>query len=110
MKYIKLFEELNNLETELSKYKSTFEDYCKERKADKTIHDRALELLDEIQSKTNHEIKDKFYAWLTKEKTLTLQELLRHTTYKGNGNTPEQLRDFNAFALLDTVSLYNKKK
>jgi hypothetical protein len=98
------------LETELVKYKSTFEDYCKEKKEDEIVHDRALELLDEIQSNTKPEIRNKFYAWLTTEKTLTLQELLRATTYNGNGNSPKQLRDFNAFALLDTVSSYNKQK
>jgi|SRR3972149_11244166 len=103
MKNLKTFEQLN--ESELTSFKVALEDYCKEREEDSQIHQRALELLDEMEAKKN----DKLSEWLTKGKTLLLQKLLRETTYKGNAgdNSKETLRDFNAFALLDTVS-HNK--
>ena len=95
-----LFESNDSIEAALSKFKIVFEDYCKERKEDQDIHDRALKLLDEMTANADPQ----FTVWLTQGKTLRLKELLIKTTYEGNGNTPAQLLDFNAFALLDTVS------
>jgi len=91
-------------EMELLSFKKALKNYSDERKENKEVHDRALELLDEVYSK--QEMREELYFWLLNGKTLKLQELLRKTTYKGNGNSPEQLRDFNAFALLDTVRGY----
>lgn len=120
MKHIKLFETFLQLdgyasspnlpratEFELRGFKTALKKYSEEKKENKEVYDRAVELLDEIYD--NKELTEKFYFWMLNGKTLALQELLRSTTYKGNGNTPEQLRDFNAFALLDTVR-HNKSQ
>lgn len=108
---------LETVKDELRKYKSTFESYCNKEERDEDIKKRALEFLDEIMVKaeTDAEVLQLANDWFTKESTLVLQELFRKTIGVEkfreiwNGNSPEQLRDFNAFTLLDTVSSYNKK-
>lgn len=122
MKHIKLFEQFLNenkeisLEDMLSKYMITFEDYCSRKNNDTEIKKRALSLLDEMMelSKSNKEISNMMFQWFTGEgSTLKLQAILRKTSYQGGNreiaNSPEQLLDFNAFALLDTVSMHNKQ-
>lgn len=97
-----------NLEVELAKYNKTFKAYCKERTERPEISKRALELLEEMKEKSTAGLMD----WLCgKGMTLLLQENLRKTTYCGHkhDNSTECLNDFNAFALLDTVSGYNKR-
>ncbi len=96
------------LQTELAQYNRTLKNYCKERNERPEISERALGLLDEMKQTNEVGLMD----WLSgKGKTLLLQENLRKTTYCGNkgDNTQTTLNDFNAFALLDTVSGYNKR-
>jgi hypothetical protein len=90
-------------DTKLESFKVALNTYCEERNENKEVQSRAFQLLDEIQS------KPEFNTWLTQGSTLNLQELLRGTTYDGSGNSPQSLRDFNAFSLLDTVSMYHEK-
>lgn len=101
-----LNENSENIDGELSKYMTTLKEYSEGRREDREVYQRALELIDEIKAKPEN--NSLFYKWLSKGSTLELQELLRSTTYKGGGNAPEELRDFNAFALLDAVSAHNK--
>lgn len=54
------------------------------------------------------------FQWFTGEgSTLKLQSILRKTSYQGSNseksNSKEGLLDFNAFSLLDTVSMHNKQ-
>jgi len=103
--------ESNGLENALAIYKKTFDDYCKKNERDQDVCGRALQLLTEITGGSEENSGDLklIHKWLTTGGTLNLQELLRKTTYKGNkgDNSKETLVDFNAFALLDTVSHYN---
>jgi len=97
-----------SFEIEMSKFKRTLDIYCKERKEGVKVVERASELLNEMKVKN----KASLLSWLIGEgKTLLLQSNLRETTYCGNlgDNTTNTLNDFNAFALLDTVSIYNKR-
>lgn len=97
-----------NLQIEIAQYNKTFKTYCKERNQRPEIAARALELLDEMK-RTN---ESSLLSWLTGEgSTLLLLENLSKTSYFGgkHDNTPETLNDFNAFTLLDTVNLYNKR-
>jgi hypothetical protein len=97
-----------NLTTELAQYNKTFKTYCTERNERKEIAERALALIDEMKQSNEAGLM----RWLKGEgKTLLLQENLRATTYCGNkgDNAPSTLDDFNAFALLDTVSGYNNR-
>lgn len=96
-----------SLETGISQFKRTLNTYCKERKEQPEITERALELLNEMKEKSESGL----LGWLLGEgKTLLLQDNLRKTTYCGNtgDNAQNTLNDFNAFALLDTVSMYNE--
>ena len=98
-------------EHELRLFNREVKAYIAMRREDADVCERALELLDEIYkaSITDVDVKEKLYYWLLNGKTLALQELMKNTTYKGNGNSPEQLRDFNAFSLLDTVRSHRNK-
>lgn len=75
-------------------------------KSDPEILERALELLEEIKKNDPMELE----KWVKEGKTLKLQELLRKTSYLGNGNSPEQLRDFNAFSTIDTVGMHHRNE
>ncbi len=95
-------------EIELSKFKRTLSIYCKERNEEPKTVERALGLLNEMEEKNEASL----LSWFLGEgKTLLLQANLRATTYCGNlhDNAENTLNDFNAFALLDTVSGYNKR-
>lgn len=122
MKHIKLYEQFLNenkeisLEDLLSKYMITFEDYCSRKNNDPEIKKRALSLLDEMMdlSKSDKEISNMLFQWFTGEgSTLKLQAILRKTSYQGSNpeksNSKEGLLDFNAFSLLDTVSMHSKQ-
>lgn len=76
-----------------------------EYEKDKIIRDRALELISEIEGKDPKGL-DK---WVTQGSTLLLKELLSKTSYLGNGNSPKQLRDFNAFAMMDSVAMHHRE-
>lgn len=109
MKHLKNFAQLNESENALEQYKVTLNRYCDGdnatgRPEQSDVRKRAFDLLDEIQEKDS----DGLNSWINQGSTTELQALLRQTTYKGNGNSKEELRDFNAFALLDTVSGYHK--
>lgn len=96
------------LQTEIAQFNKTFKSFCKERNEDQKISLRALGLLDEMKQTNEPGLMD----WLSgKGKTLLLQDNLRKTTYCGNkgDNVQSTLNDFNAFALLDTVSGYNRR-
>jgi len=95
-----------SIQIEISKFNKVFKTYSKDR--NESSIERALELLNEMKEKC----EDGLLKWLLGEgKTLLLQENLRHTSYIGNkgDNAKGTLNDFNAFALLDTVSIYNRK-
>ena len=96
-----------NFQAELAQYKKTLNNYCKDRKEQPEIAARANELLNEMEQAN----KPSMLSWLVGEgSTLLLMENLRKTSYYGNkDNSPRSLCDFNAFALLDTVSGYNKR-
>ena len=102
MKHVKLFESWNANESEngLEEFKTYLINYCADNKDSADISKRALELLDEISTDSE------FNKWLTQGKTLLLQDLLRKTTYKGNGNAPEHLVDFNAFSAIDSAGMH----
>lgn len=88
----------------LETLKKAIEEYEK-GKSDKEILDRAMELLGEIEKQDPAGL-DK---WVKVGSTLALQDLLRKTSYLGNGNSPEQLRDFNAFCTIDTVGMHHRE-
>ena len=104
-----------DIEKEIAKYKATFDDYCKKNERNPEIQAKASELLDEIiaNTKTDKGMAQLAHDWFTgKGSTLLLRdELLAKTSFskKHPSNSPEDLLNFNAFALLDTVSLYNKQ-
>jgi len=108
---------MGDFKQSLSKYMDTFEDYCKRKGVGEDLKDRALDLLREIKNKAENDNKlfDIVCDWMIGEgSTLKLQAILREiTSYQGGNreiaNSPEQLLDFNAFALLDTVSMHNKQ-
>lgn len=97
-----------SITTEIAQYNKTFRNYCKERNEQSKIAERALVLLDEMKQADEPNL----LKWLSGEgKTLMLQENLRKTSYCGNkgDNSENTLSDFNAFTLLDTVSMYNRR-
>lgn len=97
-----------NFQTELAQYKKTLNNYCKDRKEQPEIAARANELLNEMEQAN----KPAMLSWLVGEgSTLLLMENLRKTSYCGNkgDNSENTLSDFNAFTLLDTVSIYNRR-
>lgn len=73
-------------------------------KSDPEILERALELLSEIKE-TDPTGLDK---WVKEGSTLLLKDLLSKTSYLGNGNSPEQLIDFNAFTTIDSVGMHHR--
>lgn len=102
---------ISDIESALLKFKKTLEKYLNLRMVDDDLKNRSLELLNEIieKSKEDNTVLQLFGKWLIGVgSTLVLQEILRHTSYKGNGNTQEQLLDFNSFTTLDSVNMYNK--
>ena len=108
-KYIKLFEEFisEQDQSELQRFKNFLDEYCKKNNSrDEEVHQRAISLLDEMSK------DEDLNKWMMHGKTLLLQELLRKTSYKGNSgsNSKEDLLDFNAFALLDTVGMYYRSE
>lgn len=119
MKSIKLFEQfikesskitIEDLKFLLAEYKKTLNLYIEKNKESKGAALKANEILNEFLYKAESEdsFLDKFYKWLDEGFTLKLQELMRLMDYKFMGNSPEELLIFNAFSLLDTVSLYHK--
>lgn len=95
----------NQVEDTLKMFMETFYKYCEVKKQGDDVINRALELIEELKEADLR----KFLDWILYGKTLVLMDLLRNTSYKGNGNTPELLLDFNAFTLLDTIGMYYRE-
>jgi len=95
----------NEVEEILNAFMETFNNYFAKNSDSVDIKNRALELIQELKDLNLRE----FLTWIEHGKTLKLQEILRNTTYKGNGGSPEHLLDFNAFAYLDTIGMYYRE-
>jgi hypothetical protein len=89
------------LKSEIEKFKATLSEYFRRRNVQKEHYDRALDLLNEIEK--NNSLEQLALKWFTEGKTLVLMELMMPTTYNFHN-----LEDFNAFALIDTVGMYNR--
>ena len=93
--------------SEILQFKKSLEEYYRRRNVEENKYKRAIELIDEleIEAQKDNSISKLLKKWVLIGGTLILMDLLKHTSYKGHlGN----LTDFNAFALLDTVGMYNR--
>lgn len=90
----------------VSDFISVLNEYTDKRNVGVDIIERMFELIEELKEYDN----SKFLYWIKNGSTLYLKELLENTTYRGNGNAPEQLLDFNSFATLDTIGMYYREK
>ena len=92
----------------LSNYLFTFDKYCKDKNENPEVTARAREFIEYLRKNKSEELQQ----WLlgNTSSTTNLQAMLRtFPGWKGFGdNSKEGLLNFNAFSLLDTVSLYNK--